>query len=66
MRTFVNFGPIEAIEDGVEHDLGIVAIGIEFGTESIRVGDDTGVFANDGVRSWIRDFHPALGHPGTL
>ena len=58
--------PVEAVEDGVEHDLGIVTVGVELGTQSLRVWDDAGVLPSEHVRRLLHDVHPALGGPRPL
>lgn len=64
--TFVDLGAVEAVEDGVEHDLGVVAVRVELGAEAVCVGDDPGVLADDGVGGGLGDLHATLGDPGAV
>ena len=64
--TFVDLGAVEAVEDGVEHDLGVVAVGVGLGAEPVRVGDDAAVLADDRVRRRLGHVLPALRHPRPL
>ena len=61
--TFVDLGPVEAVEYGVEHDLGVVAVGVGLGAEAVRVGDDPAVLADDRVGRRLGHVLPALRHP---
>lgn len=48
--TVVNLGSIVAVEDSVEHLLRVAAVRVEFGTQSLRIGNDARVFARNGTR----------------
>ena len=64
--TFVDLGAVETVEDGVEHDLGVVAVRVELGAEAVGVGDDPGVLADDRVGGRLGDLDATLGHPGSV
>ena len=63
MFTFVDLGAVETVEDGVEHDLGVVAVRVELGAEAVGVGDDPGVLADDRVGGRLGDLDATLSHP---
>lgn len=49
MHTFIDFCVIVTVGDGVKHSLWIATVGIQFGAETDRVRDDTGVLAGNGA-----------------
>ncbi len=62
--TFEYLGAVEAVEYGVEHDLGVVAVRVELGAETVRVRDDPGVLPDYRVGRGVGHLGPPLGHPG--
>ena len=64
--TFKHLCSVEAVEDGVEHDLWVVAVGVELGAEALGVWNDPGVLPNNRVGRGLSDFDPALGGPGPV
>ena len=66
LLTFVDLGAVEAVEDGVEHDLGVVAVRVGLGAEAVRVGDDAAVLADDRVGRRLGHVLPPLRHPRPL
>ena len=64
--TFENFWSVEAVEDCVEHDLGIVAVRVELRAEAVGVRNDTGVLSDDGVGSCLSDVQSSLSCPGPV
>ena len=46
LSLFVDFTGVATIEHGIEHDLGIVAVGIGPGTEALGVRKDAGVLSH--------------------
>ena len=54
---------VVAAVDGVEHDLGVVAVGVGAGAEAVGVGDDARVLAHQGAVRRVLDRLPPQGQP---
>ena len=52
-----------AAVDGVEHDLGVVAVGVGAGAEAVGVGDDARVLAHQGAVRRVLDRLPTQRQP---
>ena len=63
LALLVDLGLVGAVEDGVEHDLGVVAVGVGLGAEALGVGDDAGVLADEGAVRGLLDVLAADGEP---
>ena len=63
LALLVDLAGVVAVEHGVKHDLGIVAVGVALGAEVLGIRDDSGVLSHQGAVWGLFRAGPAHGKP---
>ena len=61
LAFLVDLAGVVAVEDGVEHHLGVVAVGIRAGTESLGIGKSSRKFSDQWATGWVLNFGATQG-----
>ncbi len=61
LTFLVDLAGVVAVEDGVEHHLGVVAVGVGAGAESLCIWKSSREFSDERTTGWILNFCAAQG-----